>query len=235
MRKKDVRITVTILALAAVGIFAVAMLAGNPQAEGQAVSAGASMQGRTFVLDAGHGGRDGGTSGVGSGVRESDINLKITRILEQALLKEGATVIMTRTDENAIAPSKDADMAKRREIISSSGQCATVSIHQNRYEDAAVRGPQVFYAPGSAEGNKLAEAIQTQMNEQLEVPKPKDAAEGNYYITKSGSAPAVIVECGFLSNPEEDALLNREEYQKKIAKAIRDGLAEYLQMEETVE
>ena len=137
-------------------------------------------------------------------------------------------MVMTRSDGEAIAPTKKEDMAKRREIIETSGQDLTISIHQNFYEDPDVCGPQVFYAPGSVEGEKLARCIQERLNKDLEVKKPLSHKEGNYYIVKSGAAPAVIVECGFLSNPEEEVLLGKEFYQIKIAKAIMEGMEDYL-------
>ena len=135
---------------------------------------------------------------------------------------------MLREEDEALGEEKQDDMARRRELIETSGQDITVSINQNKFGDSAVCGPQVFYAPGSVEGEKLAGCIQNSLNEALEVQKPRVQMEGNYYIVKSGTVPAVIVECGFLSNPEEEAKLKTEEYQKKVAKAVREGITVYL-------
>lgn len=124
-------------------------------------------------------------------------------------------------------------MRRRREIIATSGQRLTVSIHQNSYTaDANVSGPQVFYAPHSERGQQLAEQIQAALNRALAPETARIAAEGNYYIVKSGSAPSVIVECGFLSNPAEEQLLIRSQYQVKIARAIAEGIAAYCETED---
>lgn len=188
---------------------------------------GDSLAGIRIVIDPGHGGFDGGSIGA-TGTEEADINLAISKLLQKELESEGAEVIMLREEDEALGKEKQDDMAKRRELIETSGQDVTISIHQNKFGDAAVCGPQVFYAPDSVEGEKLAKCIQDSMNEALEIQKPRIQMEGNYYIVKSGAVPAVIVECGFLSNPEEEAKLKTEEYQKKVAKAVREGITVYL-------
>ncbi len=186
-----------------------------------------SLAGIRVVVDPGHGGFDGGTIGA-AGTKESDINLAIAKLVQKEFEGQGAEVVMLRETDEALADEKQDDMQMRRELIETSGQDVTVSIHQNRFEDPAVYGPQVFYAPGSIEGEKLAKCVQDSLNQALEVAKPRVQMEGNYYIVKSGSVPAIIVECGFLSNPEEEAKLKTEEYQKKIAQAVREGVAAYL-------
>ena len=213
-----------ILAVALVVIICVA--AGMGETEVAANSA--RLQGVKVVVDPGHGGEDSGTIGVSTGVKEAHINLEISKKLRNALVSYGAEVVMTRESGEAIAASKDADMQLRREIISTSGQDLTISIHQNRFEDSSVKGPQVFYAPGSVEGEKLAKCIQDALNADLDVAKPRTQMEGNYYIVKSGAAPAVIVECGFLSNPEEEQLLQKKQYQLMIVKAVIRGMEDYL-------
>lgn len=183
---------------------------------------------RRIVIDAGHGQPDGGAVGSGLGVIEETINLSIAEKLKILLEEYGWEVVMTREDAEQIGADKNADMRRRREIISSAGQMLTVSIHQNFYAgDAAVSGPQVFYAPGSEQGKLLAEQIQSALNCALEPVSPRIAAEGDYYIVKSGSVPAVIVECGFLSNPAEEQLLMQSQYQVRIARAIAEGIAAY--------
>ena len=137
---------------------------------------------------------------------------------------------MTRTDSNAIADTKSDDMNLRREIIASSGQDITVSIHQNFFEDSKVHGPQVFYAEGSAEGEKLAACIQKYLNEDLNPNAPRTQMASDYFIVNSGTAPAVIVECGFLSNPEEEQLLKKKKYRLRIVDSIIKGIEEYAQM-----
>lgn len=186
-----------------------------------------AMAGVRVVIDPGHGGFDGGTIGT-AGTKESEINLAISKLVQKEFESQGAEVVMLRERDEALGKEKQEDMAARRELIETSGQDVTVSIHQNRFEDASVYGPQVFYAPGSVEGEKLAKYVQDSLNEALEVKKPRVQMEGNYYIVKSGSVPAIIVECGFLSNPEEEAKLKTEAYQKKVAKAVREGVGAYL-------
>lgn len=188
---------------------------------------GDSLAGTRVLIDPGHGGFDGGSIGA-TGTEEAEINLAISKLLQKELESEGAEVVMLREEDEALGEEKQDDMARRRELIETSGQDITVSIHQNKFGDSAVCGPQVFYAPGSVEGEKLAGCIQNSLNEALEVQKPRVQMEGNYYIVKSGTVPAVIVECGFLSNPEEEAKLKTEEYQKKVAKAVREGITVYL-------
>ncbi len=108
----------------------------------------------------------------------------------------------------------------------------TVSIHQNRYQDPEVKGPQVFYYQNLTEGQKLAQILQTELNQQLTVDRPREA-KGNktYYLLKRSEGVLTIIECGFLTNPEEATLLVQEEYQEKLAEAIADGIIRYLERE----
>ena len=184
---------------------------------------------RRIVVDAGHGEPDGGAVGKAQGTREAGLNLQIAKILRTLLEEADYEVIMTREGESQLMGSKNADMAERRRIIEESGQALTISIHQNFYEgDSSVSGPQVFYAPGSAEGERLAAAIQQELNGRICPDRPRTEHEGNYYIVKSGEAPAVIVECGFLSNPQDEALLLKSQHQLKLARAIFAGMEQYL-------
>ena len=191
---------------------------------------------KKIVIDAGHGEPDGGAVGTAEQVRESLLNLQIADKLKLLAEDAGYTVVMTRDTEQQIGGSKNADMAERRRIIEESGQRMTVSIHQNFYEgDSSVSGPQVFYAPGSREGMALAAAIQRRLNEEVNPDSPRTEHEGNYYIVKSGSAPAVIVECGFLSNAGEENLLQKSQYQLRLAKAILAGVEDYLKISASAE
>ena len=185
------------------------------------------VNGKLVVVDAGHGGMDPGASGV-SGVHEDGLNLDVAKFLEADLKDAGCKVIMTRSDENAIAETKDADMAKRREIISESNSDIVISIHMNSYTDPDTSGPIAFFMQGSARGEKLAEAIQQRLNTQLK-PKTQNGARANdFFILKSGNQPCVLVECGFITNPEEEALLKDSGYQKKLAQAICDAAVGFM-------
>ena len=108
-----------------------------------------------------------------------------------------------------------------------------MSIHQNSYQDSAVYGPQVFYYEDSLQGKKMAELIQTELNTRLEVKRPREA-KGNktYYLLKRSESVLNIVECGFLTNPQEAELLQTEEYQQKVAEAVAEGICTYLEQQD---
>lgn len=207
--------------------------AGNAGQDAESESPEPGSKG-TIVLDAGHGGVDPGVSGA-SGVAERELNLSIAKKLEALLTKEGYRVVQTRPTEAGLydedqTHKKAQDMQRRCAIIEKEQPLLTASIHQNSYPDSSVSGPQVFYYAKSKEGERLASCIQSCMNEQLAVEKPKPH-KGNesYYILKRSAGTAVIVECGFLTNPEEEAKLQDEAYQDKVAAAIRDGIRNYLE------
>lgn len=188
---------------------------------------------KVVAIDSGHGGIDPGKIGVG-GIYEKDINLAISVKLKKLLEQSGITVIMTRSDDNGLYNESDtnkkaSDMKKRCSIINESNADAVVSIHQNSYVSGESRGAQVFYYKQSAEGKKLAGIIQRHIvNEADTTNKRVEKADSTYYLLLHTNVPAVIVECGFLSNPEEAGKLNSDSYQQKIAGSIYNGLMEYL-------
>ncbi len=186
---------------------------------------------KTVVIDAGHGGFDSGAIGKKTKVREDGINLKIAKYLEEELTKNNIDVIMTRNNEKALGTTKDDDMYRRRQIINKSGADAVISIHLNINSDRRISGPIVYYMENSERGKKLAECIQEALNDTLTPPKPRKAIEDRFFILRSGKMPCVIVECGFLSNANEEARLTTEKYQKKIAKAIYFGVIDFLEMQ----
>lgn len=189
---------------------------------------GISLAGKKIIVDAGHGGFDQGCTGV-SGRLEKEVNLEIARKLEELLEKEGATVIMTRTTDDALASSKEEDMEVRKQIILDSAADMFVSIHQNMYEeDPGKAGPQVFYAYHGTAGKQLALAVQDMLNYELEIAEPRMALDVAYDVLKPGAQPSCTVECGFFSNPEEEAKLQTEEYQDELVAAIADGMKLYL-------
>ena len=124
-------------------------------------------------------------------------------------------------------------MQNRIALIRKYAPVLSVSIHQNSYSDPQVKGPQVFYYEDSESGKALALAIQEQMNQKLSVSRPR-AAKGNrtYYLLKRSPGVINIVECGFLTNPEEAALLQTEAYQMKVAEAVAEGIVTYQQKNE---
>lgn len=185
------------------------------------------------VLDAGHGGSDPGKIGV-SGTKEKDINRSITCKTKALLEKNGISVILTRETDQGLSDAsaknkKLSDLEERCRIINESGAAFAVSIHQNSYSDPSVRGSQVFYYKGSAEGKKLAEALQTVFNDTISREKNRRIKENtSYYLLIHVKCPIVIAECGFLSNPDEEQKLSDEAYQDQVAEALAKGILEYL-------
>lgn len=191
----------------------------------------------TLVIDAGHGGVDGGVIGVKTKTKESDINLSISKKLENISRKANFETIMTRKTADglyglATRGFKARDMAKRKEIINNAGADFVISIHQNKYSKSSRRGTQVFY---SKNGNKLtknmAESMQNYINKELNVPtlnKSFAAQEGDFFIVKCSKIPTIIIECGFLSNEEDEKLLIDENYQNKLANVIFSGLMSFI-------
>ncbi len=180
-----------------------------------------------IVLDAGHGGFDPGKVAE-NGTEEKAINLEIMRLLQGYLEQSGAVVTVTRSEDEALANRKNADLKSRLLIVKDSSPDLFVSIHQNSYPSPEVRGAQVFYYKNSESGKRLAANIQQRLKksaiaENKRIEKPN----GSYYILKNSKVPSVIVECGFLSNPPENAALNTPEYQKRTAWAIYMGITDY--------
>jgi N-acetylmuramoyl-L-alanine amidase len=182
----------------------------------------------TILIDAGHGGFDGGAVGMLTNVREDVLNLNVAHKLKALFELNGYKVVMTRENNEAVASTKGADMARRREIIDNSHADAVISIHMNKFKDTSVSGPMAFYYEESDEGKKLAEIIQIRLNEYLDPPKPRTFKAEDYFILKSGESPCVLVECGFISNEREEELLQQDDYQEKCARAIYRGAVQYL-------
>ena len=184
------------------------------------------------VIDAGHGGNDPGK--VGTGCLEKDINLAIGLKLKENLEENNVMVIMTRIEDVNLATlgatnKKNSDMINRVDLINSSSADCLISIHQNSYSDSTVKGAQVFYYEASEEGKKMGEILQDKLVSCVDSDNHRKAKGGdNYYILGKSICPGVIVECGFLSCPEEEARLMDEDYQEKIAKALADGIMLYL-------
>ena len=185
-----------------------------------------------IVLDPGHGGFDPGKVGT-AGTLEKDINLAISLKLKEMLVKSGYTVTMTRQKDEALCEQnasrkKVSDWNARLDLIQKEEPELTVSIHQNSYS-AGTKGAQVFYYSQSEEGHRLARVLQETLKEEIGDGNHRvEKANDSYYMLKKSQGPFVIVECGFLSNPEEEKLLNSEDYQKKMAKALAEGIEKFL-------
>lgn len=186
-----------------------------------------------IVLDAGHGGVDGGVSGVNTLVKESDLNLIIVKKIEKYLISSGFSVVLTRSSDAglygvATKNRKKKDMQRRSEIINKAKPSLVVSIHMNQYSLSTRRGAQVFYKQNDVEGKKLANCVQESFNSMENSSRECSTLVGDYFILNCSKYPSIIAECGFLSNPEDEALLITEEYQEAIAYAIFKGIVEFL-------
>ncbi len=184
----------------------------------------------TVVIDPGHGGNDPGKVSS-DGVLEKDVNLQIAFCLKAELETRGyKTVMLRETDTNlateGTSNKKNSDMKNRVAIINDSKADILISIHQNSYSDPAVRGPQVFYDEESKEGEEFANLLQEGLNSINPDHARKCKSSEDYYILKKSVCTGVIVECGFMSCPEETALLTSVDYQQKIASAIADAIEE---------
>ena len=194
--------------------------------------ASGSVEKKVILIDAGHGGDDPGKIGINQ-AKEKDINLAIAKKLKVCLEKAGFEVVMTReADESVKGPEqgnkKSTDMRNRCAKIRETKPAMAVSIHQNSYQSPEVKGAQVFYYKHSAEGKKLAQILQKSLKENLDTEnKRQEKEDSTYYMLLHTGAPTVIAECGFLSNPQEAALLNTAEYRQKVAEALCKGILEY--------
>ena len=184
------------------------------------------------VVDAGHGGKDPGKIGT-DGTEEKEINLQIALRLRDCLEAEGFKVVMTRTDDTPLyddaASNKQRDDLKNRcALIESVHAAFSISIHQNSYSDPDVHGAQVFYYQGSEAGQTMAAAIQSGIRQMADPGNTRiHKANSSYYMLKNAKCPSVIVECGFLSNPEETKKLRTRAYQQQMAEAICAGFVNY--------
>ena len=190
---------------------------------------------KLILIDPGHGEDDPGMIGA-DGLEEKGINLAISLLLKSELETRGYSVVMTReTDKglyDASANNKKAqDMQRRIAMIGEKSPVLSVSIHQNSYPDPAIKGAQVFYYTSSVEGKQLAKRLQERLVKGLDPQNHRQAkANDSYYLLKKTACPIVIVECGFLSNPQEEALLTDSVYQERVAWNIFMGIMQELKM-----
>lgn len=190
---------------------------------------------KTVVIDAGHGGEDGGAVSS-NGVSEAAINLKIALKVQNLLEQSGCSVILTRSDENAIydidsktlKQKKISDIKERVKIGNESSADIFVSIHLNKIPQQQYYGWQTFFKNGNEQGEKLATEIQENLNESIQKENKRVPLKiDNVYIIKNVEIPTCIVECGFLSNPEEESELQEDEYQNRLAWGIYTGIIDY--------
>ncbi|WP_349410718.1 N-acetylmuramoyl-L-alanine amidase CwlD [Pseudalkalibacillus sp. SCS-8] len=192
------------------------------------------LTGKIIVLDAGHGGVDGGAVGEGN-VHEKEIALNISLMLRDYLQQAGALVIMTRETDKDLAGEetkrirhrKTEDLLKRTEIVNNSGADMFISIHLNAIPSSRWYGAQVFYNPAYDENEKVAKLIQHQIRSNLENTTRKAKPIGNVYMIRKAEIPGALVEVGFLSNPNERELLKTKLYQTKLAASIYQGILRF--------
>lgn len=187
---------------------------------------------KTIVLDAGHGYPDEGAESA-NGVSEASINLIITKKVQSLLEQSGCNVILTRSDENGIydldsetlKEKKVSDIKNRVKIGNESSADAFISIHLNKIEQNQYYGWQTFFKQGNKQSEELAKSIQEELNASIQKENKREALKiTGKYIVEHVEIPITIVECGFLSNPEEEQLLQQDEYQNKIAWGIYNGI-----------
>lgn len=186
----------------------------------------------TVVIDAGHGGIDGGVSGITTGVKESELNLDIARKLKTKFDKSGAKTVMTRKTEAGLygiysKGFKRRDMLKRKQITLNAKADVFVSIHLNYYSSPSRRGAQVFYKIDEEKSKSLADIVQAELNGGKECERDYTALAGDYYVLNEADCAAILCECGFLSNAEDEKLLLTDEYRDEIAEKIFNGIEKY--------
>ncbi len=196
-----------------------------------------SAENLTVIVDAGHGGADGGAVGY-DGTAEAEINLAVSKDIVEILNSFGIKTVMTRTDENSIhgenavslREQKVSDIHNRMKIMNETDNCIFVSIHQNSFENSNLWGTQVFYSPNTASSPELADCIQSSVVKLLQ-PENKRVIKKcgkSVYLLYNAKKTSVLVECGFMTNKTELDELKTEDYQRKMAFSIAMGIIDYI-------
>ena len=194
----------------------------------------------TVIIDAGHGGFDGGAT-ASDGTVEKDINLQIALKTAQLLRFNGFDVIMTRSEDTgteddesvAIAKRKKSDLTNRLQIMKDNPDAVFVSIHLNKFTTSAANGAQVFYTKNRKEALCLAQSLQKSIKTLLQPQNDRVVKQGtnSTFLLKNAVVPTVIVECGFLSNKAELEKLKSEDYQSQMAFAVVCGITDYFKQD----
>ena len=227
MRKLKQRLALVGAAVLCVAGLAVLPKKARPAVPARPVEQGqGTLSGRVILVDAGHGGEDGGARAKDSGVWEKEIHLRVARLLRDALEQSGAKVILTRETDMEYDRNKRSDLTARLELAKDGNAEMLLCIHMNEYPSRRESGPQVFYRAGQENSRLLAGALQAAKIRALKPAKERSAMAGDYFML-SLDIPSVLVECGFLSNAAEEKLLLTPAYQESVAQSIRDGVIEY--------
>lgn len=189
-----------------------------------------------IIIDAGHGGEDGGASSA-AGMLEKEVNLSVALSLQEMLEASGFQVIMTRSDDvdlgdktlSSVRERKVSDLHNRMKIINDTPEAVVVSIHQNFFSEPQYSGAQIFYSVNHPESETLSEAIRSRIISLLQPQNTRESkpAGDSIYLLRNAECPAIIVECGFLSNPEEAEKLSDDQYRKQMAFSIYCGILDY--------
>jgi len=192
---------------------------------------------RTVIIDPGHGGEDPGAVGDNIQLKEKDINLIIGKRLKELLMEDGFNVIMTREEDGLLykegtkgyTNKRRQDLLNRKKIMDESEADIVVSIHMNKFPQSQYHGAQTFFPKNSEESKRLAQCIQRFLRDMVDPENKREALvkDTETLILKNIKKPTVIVECGFLSNAEEEQKLSTQEYQEKLAAAIKEGIKKY--------
>lgn len=218
-------------------VLAICLISGIGIVHGEYVRTNARVQWRpTVIIDAGHGGFDGGAVAA-DGTVEKEINLNISLMLQRILLINGYEVIMTRTSDSAtddvetkaIGTRKKSDLKNRLELMEDYPHAVFVSIHLNKFTTSAASGAQVFYTPNYKEAAVLGKLIQDSLIARVQPENTRVIKQGtdSTYLLKNAKIPAVIVECGFLSNSRDLQKLKNTEYQSQLSFAVAAGIMDF--------
>lgn len=186
--------------------------------------------GYTIVIDAGHGGRDGGSVGIG-GTIEKEINLKYSLALKEVLQKNGFRVVLTRKNDDGLYSAfdknkKSSDMKQRFKIISEANPNLVVSIHMNSFSDSSACGATTYFRKNDKASEACADLVQKSLNKNCGA-KVSKAKVGDYYMLNCSYYTAILVECGFISNEDEEKKLNTKDYMNNVVNSIYKGIFLY--------
>ena len=189
---------------------------------------------KVIVIDAGHGGIDGGCTGINTKVKESDLNLKYAKKLQKLCQEMNFEVVMTRSNEDGLYEpfaknKKKSEMEKREKIIKQSHADLFVSIHMNSLSNKTLKGAQVFYKKDNIEAQSFADSITAGLKSAGVVLRGESKV-GDYYVLNCHDKAGVLIECGFLSSPEDEKNLMSEDYSQKVCNGILKGILSFLNM-----
>lgn len=226
--KKNTVLFYLITTILLLGMLFIVMFYNNTSAEENDNNSG----GKIIVIDPGHGGIDGGASA--SDVLEKDLNLSVSLKLRDIINSSGNTAVLTRdTDEVKLGSNgkyvKKVDLGNRLEISDESNADILISIHMNKFTDSQYSGAQVFYSNNSEESKRLGELLQATLKNDIDNANNRVAKsdERNVYILRNSKIPSALIECGFMSNPDELRHLTNPDYQNRLANAINNAISKF--------